>query len=76
MSHLIKKQLEVGVSDDNMSVKICDFRCGHVHVPQSLTTLCGTNQYLATELLIKHPYNESADMLSVECMCNHIRSSC
>eukprot|EP00984_Skeletonema_dohrnii_P022291 scaffold11427_cov100-Skeletonema_dohrnii-CCMP3373.AAC.4 len=68
MSHLIKKQSHVSgqASDDNnMSVKICDFSCGHVHVPQSLTTQCGTNQYLATELLMKHPYNESADMMSV-----------
>lgn len=53
-------------SDDNTSVKICDFGFAkRVHVPQSLTTLCGSKHYVAPELLKNHPYDESADMWSV-----------
>ncbi|KAL3764339.1 hypothetical protein ACHAW5_003475, partial [Stephanodiscus triporus] len=51
---------------DNTSVKICDFGFAkRVHVPQSLTTLCGSLYYVAPELLKNHPYDESADMWSV-----------
>mmetsp|Transcript_3121 Transcript_3121/g.4693 ORF Transcript_3121/g.4693 Transcript_3121/m.4693 type:complete len:717 (+) Transcript_3121:227-2377(+) len=53
-------------SDDNTSVKICDFGFAkRVHMPQSLTTLCGSKHYVAPELLKNHPYDESADMWSV-----------
>ena len=52
--------------DDNTSVKICDFGYAkRVHVPQSLTTLCGSLHYVAPELLKNHPYDQSADMWSV-----------
>ena len=52
--------------DDNVSVKICDFGYAkRVHVPQSLTTLCGSLHYVAPELLKNHPYDQSADMWSV-----------
>eukprot|EP00571_Detonula_confervacea_P007545 CAMPEP_0172318108 /NCGR_PEP_ID=MMETSP1058-20130122/33867_1 /TAXON_ID=83371 /ORGANISM="Detonula confervacea, Strain CCMP 353" /LENGTH=732 /DNA_ID=CAMNT_0013032843 /DNA_START=242 /DNA_END=2440 /DNA_ORIENTATION=+ len=51
---------------DNTSVKICDFGYAkRVHMPQSLTTLCGSLHYVAPELLKNHPYDESADMWSV-----------
>ncbi|KAL3815280.1 hypothetical protein ACHAXA_010091 [Cyclostephanos tholiformis] len=51
---------------DNTSVKICDFGFAkRVHMPQSLTTLCGSLHYVAPELLKNHPYDESADMWSV-----------
>mmetsp|Transcript_22648 Transcript_22648/g.43861 ORF Transcript_22648/g.43861 Transcript_22648/m.43861 type:complete len:808 (+) Transcript_22648:155-2578(+) len=51
---------------DNFSVKICDFGYAkRVHVPQSLTTLCGSVHYVAPELLKNHPYDESADNWSV-----------
>jgi serine/threonine protein kinase len=51
---------------DNTSVKICDFGFAkRVHMPQSLTTLCGSLFYVAPELLKNHPYDESADMWSV-----------
>lgn len=47
-------------------MKICDFGFAkRVHVPQSLTTLCGSKHYVAPELLKNHPYDESADMWSV-----------
>ncbi len=47
-------------------VKICDFGFAkRVHMPQSLTTLCGSLFYVAPELLKNHPYDESADMWSV-----------
>jgi len=53
-------------SDDNTSVKICDFGFAkRVHMPQSLTTLCGSKHYVAPELLKNHPYDESCDMWSV-----------
>eukprot|EP00579_Thalassiosira_antarctica_P001991 CAMPEP_0201866530 /NCGR_PEP_ID=MMETSP0902-20130614/1084_1 /ASSEMBLY_ACC=CAM_ASM_000551 /TAXON_ID=420261 /ORGANISM="Thalassiosira antarctica, Strain CCMP982" /LENGTH=748 /DNA_ID=CAMNT_0048391519 /DNA_START=56 /DNA_END=2302 /DNA_ORIENTATION=- len=53
-------------NDDNTSVKVCDFGYAkRVHVPQSLTTLCGSLHYVAPELLKNHPYDESADMWSV-----------
>lgn len=52
--------------DDNTSVKVCDFGYAkRVHMPQSLTTLCGSLHYVAPELLKNHPYDESADMWSV-----------
>jgi len=52
--------------DDNTSVKVCDFGFAkRVHMPQSLTTLCGSLHYVAPELLKNHPYDESADMWSV-----------
>ena len=52
--------------DDNTSVKICDFGYAkRVHLPKSLTTLCGSLSYVAPELLRNHPYDESADMWSV-----------
>lgn len=51
---------------DNTSVKICDFGYAkRVHVPLSLSTLCGSLHYVAPELLKNHPYDESADMWSV-----------
>jgi serine/threonine protein kinase len=51
---------------DNTSVKICDFGYAkRVHLPKSLTTLCGSLSYVAPELLRNHPYDESADMWSV-----------
>ena len=51
---------------DNTMVKICDFGFAkRVHMPQSLTTLCGSLFYVAPELLKNHPYDESADMWSV-----------
>jgi len=52
--------------DVNTNVKICDFGYAkRVHVPNSLTTLCGSLHYVAPELLKNHPYDESADMWSV-----------
>lgn len=51
---------------DNTSVKVCDFGYAkRVHMPKSLTTLCGSLHYVAPELLKNHPYDESADMWSV-----------
>jgi len=53
-------------NDDNTSVKVCDFGYAkRVHMPNSLTTLCGSLHYVAPELLKNHPYDESADMWSV-----------
>jgi len=52
--------------EDNTNVKICDFGYAkRVHVPKSLTTLCGSLHYVAPELLKNHPYDESADIWSV-----------
>jgi len=52
--------------DDNTNVKVCDFGYAkRVHMPKSLTTLCGSLHYVAPELLKNHPYDESADMWSV-----------
>ncbi|KAL7505702.1 hypothetical protein ACHAXN_006127 [Cyclotella atomus] len=51
---------------DNTSIKIADFGLAkRVHMPQSLTTLCGSLHYVAPELLKNHPYDESADCWSV-----------
>ena len=63
----IKPQnLLLNTENDNTSVKICDFGFAkRVHVPNSLTTLCGSKHYVAPELLKNHPYDESADMWSV-----------
>lgn len=53
-------------NDDNTSVKVCDFGYAkRVHMPRSLTTLCGSLHYVAPELLKNHPYDQSADMWSV-----------
>mmetsp|Transcript_28789 Transcript_28789/g.45341 ORF Transcript_28789/g.45341 Transcript_28789/m.45341 type:complete len:712 (+) Transcript_28789:186-2321(+) len=60
------QNLLLETSDDNTFVKICDFGFAkRVHVPQSLTTLCGSKHYVAPELLKNHPYDESCDMWSV-----------
>jgi serine/threonine protein kinase len=40
---------------DNTSIKIADFGLAkRVHMPQSLTTLCGSLHYVAPELLKNH----------------------
>eukprot|EP00581_Thalassiosira_minuscula_P012917 CAMPEP_0183719730 /NCGR_PEP_ID=MMETSP0737-20130205/12546_1 /TAXON_ID=385413 /ORGANISM="Thalassiosira miniscula, Strain CCMP1093" /LENGTH=712 /DNA_ID=CAMNT_0025949467 /DNA_START=136 /DNA_END=2274 /DNA_ORIENTATION=+ len=53
-------------NDDNTSVKVCDFGYAkRVHMPKSLTTLCGSLHYVAPELLKNHPYDQSADIWSV-----------
>ncbi|KAL7432804.1 hypothetical protein ACHAXH_001871 [Discostella pseudostelligera] len=60
------QNLLLGSDRDSLSVKICDFGYAkRVHMPQSLTTLCGSLHYVAPELLKHHPYDQSADCWSL-----------
>jgi len=51
---------------DDSNIKIADFGFAkRVHAPKSLTTMCGTPNYVAPEILKGLRYDEKADMWSV-----------
>lgn len=51
--------------DDNWKIKVCDF--GFARTAQKASrpmTICGTNDWMAPELILGQPYSEKADVFS------------
>lgn len=50
--------------DNNWKVKICDFGFARASDPKEYMTLCGTDEWMAPEVLLGEKYNEKADIYS------------
>lgn len=60
------KNLLLAYDDDDVEIKLADFGFAtRVYEPRSLTRRCGTPFFVAPEVLMRSPYDQSSDMWSV-----------
>merc|ERR1712137_198201 len=51
--------------DDTWKVKICDFGFARAADPKEYMTLCGTDEWMAPEIMLGEKYDERADIFSL-----------